>query len=193
MTREGVVGIVIVAFLVWTTWAHPPRLVPDDATEIPKKVELHGVRQAQAADETLDLFDRETGESRGTLYRRSDVMWEPKSPINADRVKWTEHRYIFEFVTDAGPWAAAYLGSGNTSRFQRGLRVSPARIGFGVVSPDIVIGEEAAGVGVSLYPRTDLLSPFWHHVGVGGWYVVPYDRDVDPGVCVGLSLSLVPY
>lgn len=92
---------------------------------------------------------------------------------------------------DLGTIAGYRGGSGVEpgTRFNVGLRYSPVRLAYGVVAPDVVAGNQGAGVGVSIYPPRQL-GRFWRHWGVGVWEIAPYEGG-PIGWCAGLSFSTV--
>lgn len=186
--RVVIVGVLI--FVIWTVLVNPPKTqLPEGTQEAPHRVE-HGLyRDDNAKDEQISLSDRE-GVHLGDLFLRDGRVLEPSEKPNSFATEWTSYRYLLDLSPDVGTWAGVYRGS-RVSRLQYGLRLSPGRLLYRVVSPDLVVGEESAGLGFSLY--TPALGPFWSHTGIGAWYVYPYDRDAKPDVVVGLTLALYPY
>lgn len=127
---------------------------------------------------------------RGMLYgvKPSDPGY-----IDSLHLKFTPDYYLVAPGLDLGTWGGyREAGKGtSTDTFQVGLRVSPARLLFDTVAPDLVISRDTVGAGLSAYPP-ERWSTLLHHVGLGAWYTVPLDgsRDSGPsGWCYGLSFS----
>jgi hypothetical protein len=200
MSKE-VVALVAVGVFFWVVVKNPPTVNgPAGTTEIPTETTLSGIRGANDADSVITLTSRdEKRTSLGRLFVRDDRVFEPDGslePRNLVDAKRERYAYLLQFGIDAGGWGAGYLGSlsddGDTRRVQYGVRFSPARIFYGAVAPDIVAGEESAGIGISVYPITDRCGRFWKHAGLGAWYLFPYDRRDNPAWSFGLSFSTYP-
>jgi hypothetical protein len=73
-----------------------------------------------------------------------------------------------------------------------GLRISPVRVLYGYVSPDVVVARDWAGGGFSFYLTENLVPRQWTRVGLGAWYGYPYRGPATgggPGWAIGLSFS----
>ncbi len=97
------------------------------------------------------------------------------------------HEYLYDPGFDIGTFGG-YAVSGTVPRFQVGLRYSPVRLSWGILAPDVVASQTAAGVGLSVYPPSTYFGRWWDHFGLGGWYVAPYDGS-HGAVVVGLAFS----
>jgi hypothetical protein len=95
--------------------------------------------------------------------------------------KWTVHRYPIDYDTDLGAWAGFRVAStdGNKPEGETGLdiglRYSPIRLGYGVVSPDILISPRQAGLGISVYPPAQTVRYPFNKLGLGLGYLADYD------------------
>lgn len=91
---------------------------------------------------------------------------------------------------DLGAWAGYNTRGSDVrgGRFQAGARYSPVRLLYGIIAPDLVVSEDVAGAGVSVYPPERLVGRYLGHVGVGGWYVAPFAGG-DAGWMFGLTFS----
>ena len=94
--------------------------------------------------------------------------------------KWTRHRYPIDFDTDLGGWSGFRVATADAERpdgevgFDMGLRYSPVRLAYGVISPDILVSPRQAGIGCSFYaPPQSVRYPF-PHLGVGLGYLADY-------------------
>jgi hypothetical protein len=192
---ERIVGIGIAAFVAWTILFNPPTLtLPPGTKEVAHHIATGIMRESNDVDETIKISD-EKGIDLGHLFIRDGRMLEPTSPAEPNKfsTERTEYRYLIDLRSDIGVWSGAFLGSGETNRIQYGLRYSPTRLLYGTVAPDLIVGEEAAGLGISVFPATDRCGRFWLHTGLGAWYVIPYDKDDKPATCLGLSIGLRPF
>lgn len=78
--------------------------------------------------------------------------------------------YWFDLGTDLGVYGGYLLGTKNEKdvrSFDTGIKFSPCRIAFNYLSPDLLIGPQGAGIGLSFYPRPERFGKFWDHAGIG--------------------------
>lgn len=100
--------------------------------------------------------------------------------------EFTPTLYIGRWWLDAGPVAGLSSNGGPTV----GVRVSPARLLYGSISPDGLVTDRAIGIGGSVYAPSRWVGTFWSRVGVGAWYCTPV-RDGGPeGLVVGVCGSI---
>lgn len=103
---------------------------------------------------------------------------------------YTVNRYDTDYRTDLGAWVGFRVGPRTGKRdigVDTGLRYSPVRYLYGVVSPDILASPRQVGVGVSIYPPAQSVAPIFQHTGLGISYLV--DADGGSGWSPYLSLS----
>lgn len=81
--------------------------------------------------------------------------------------------FPYDFGTFAGAAPSARGPQGESSTFQVGLRVSPARFLYGTIAPDLLVTSDHFGVGLSLYPPPDLMGHSWAHWGIGYGHLWP--------------------
>lgn len=69
-----------------------------------------------------------------------------------------------------------------------GLRTSPARLLFGTISPDLLLSNKCAGVGLSFYASPDLFGSAYKHWGLGFGRLWPFSHG-DSYSAIYLSFS----
>lgn len=85
----------------------------------------------------------------------------------------TYHRSLSDIDFDIGAWAAVQPTMKDP--FDLGIRISPGRFLYEWVSPDLLLGAETCGLGVSLYIPRVYVSYKWSKFGVGVGYFISYD------------------
>lgn len=91
--------------------------------------------------------------------------------------KYTVHRYPIDFDHDFGAWAGFRVGKTDTSDtngLDMGIRYSPVRFVYGVVSPDLLVSPRQIGVGASAYLPAQTVNHHFQHFGVGVGYMADY-------------------
>lgn len=113
------------------------------------------------------------------------LLYEPKDQAGAaEGAKWeydyTQHRYAFDYTKDIGAWVGFRVARTTTDNdkgdvgLDVGIRFSPLRVAYGVISPDLLVSPRQAGVGVSFYPLSQSVAPMFQHFGVGVAYMADY-------------------
>ncbi len=126
--------------------------------------EYHWIRKEDEVDGTLTVTHVPSGDEftadlySGNFYQlpgqSKDGTWSPR--VRRDR-------YLVDPGLDIGTYASVTFDGDSDV----GLRVSPARLAFGYLSPDLLISDDFVGVGLSLYPPREHFGNFWSHMGVG--------------------------
>ena len=93
--------------------------------------------------------------------------------------KYTVHRYTIDYGTDLGSWlgfrsSRATATQASDTGLDCGLRLSPVRLVWGVLAPDILWSPNQVGIGASVYAPAQTVAPFWQHVGLGLGYMADY-------------------
>lgn len=95
-------------------------------------------------------------------------------------IEYRVNRYALDYSYDLGAWVGFRVKttSGDNPKgdvgLDAGLRFSPVRLGYGIVSPDLLVSPRQAGVGVSFYPPAATVAPALQHFGVGVGYLADY-------------------
>lgn len=111
--------------------------------------------------ETLQPLPHDNGPGKLTMSPKWDAKVERQVPL-------------LKVELDVGTYAGFIMGASNgVSPFDVGIRVSPCRL-FETFSPDLLIGREAAGFGISAFPPPEIFGHVWSHAGVGLGYVWEY-------------------
>jgi hypothetical protein len=195
MQFDSVITIGVVILIGWVIFSTP--ITMGDAPDGTKKVKTSSNFDIKMdngdADETIKIYDDETGENLGYLFVKNGRVFEPDgTDIEENRFKTERvvNKYLVEFEVDLGVWSGVYIGKDSgIDRIQTGARCSPAKLLYGAVSPDIVFSQETAGIGASFYVPSESIPSFWNKIGAGAWYCVPYDGNSDPDWCIGLTTS----
>lgn len=193
MPKE-LVGFIVIGLAVLTLVSRF-RSPPDKDNFKPSQTSIprfHLYKGSDDVDASLDVFDR-NGQPVGRLAVDNGRLYDPKD--GSIRVVKTPDWYLIKPQWDIGTFAGYRSASSGTESepFTVGLRLSPVRLFYDVVAPDVVIAPDWAGVGASAFLPRDLVGDDLHHLGFGAWYGFPYagashgDRG---GWTLGLSLSI---
>lgn len=192
MTRYLVLGVA--AWFAWTLVAGLLQPAPTIKGKDPvhyEPTEYHLWRAPDDADGRFSLHDRATGKLAAEFPVADGVLHE--DPKQRDAFPWittyTPSEYVGRWRPDAGGWAAVTAAGRSGLNTEAGVRVSPCRLFYGSLAPDVVLSDRTAGVGISLFPPTRWVGQPWDHVGVGAWYLVPLGSG-RPGGALGLSLTI---
>lgn len=71
--------------------------------------------------------------------------------------------------------ARSKTGSDHDDSFVVGLRTSPCRLAFGILSPDLLASRYDVGAGLSVYLPPDILGSAFAHWGIGYAHLWPLD------------------
>jgi hypothetical protein len=153
---------------------------------------LHFWRGKSDADRTLDFKDAH-GRTVARVLERDGVFYDPEgsrfSTVSTDDLYFAKPQYDIGAFSGFRP---ASRGIDELDPFTAGLRFSPIRLCYDVVAPDVVITNDWAGAGASVYLPERFVGSDWKHLGLGAWYGWPYrGREDGPGGwTVGLAFSI---
>lgn len=174
--------LVITAFAAILYFTAARNRAPDKGTQVPLKSSStwDGTRtHDDRPDSTLEVIAPTGDRFNLSIYDNGLYQEREQAESNKDdgwKYKWVKHRYLTDYDIDVGSWVGFKVeGNGETSGIDVGVRYSPVRFAYGVIAPDILISPEQAGVGVSIYPVTQTVSPFFQHTGLGISYLADYD------------------
>jgi hypothetical protein len=188
MVRLAILATVVTLLVVYVTATPPAPVRPDNAKPVETHSSFHVAPAAEDSrvDNTYELKDS-SGRLIGTWFDDGGQLFSSPETAGVYSLSVTTHRYLYDPKLDLGAFAGVGI-SGDSDRFQPGIRVSPVRLAWGTTALDAVATANGAGIGASIYPPPRYFGRWWNHIGVGGWYIVPFDGS-DPGVTVGLSFS----
>jgi hypothetical protein len=168
---EKLIGGAILIVVAATMWFNlTPAATLNGKELIDPKTQFHVVRHGDQVDGTVEVTHVASGDkftadvSSGQFYQ---------TPDQADSDKWSTRvlrdRYLIDPGFDIGTFAGAYMGGSteNHDGMAVGIRYSPVRLLYGTTAPDLLIGQDGAGVGLSLYPPPDYFGHNWSHFGIG--------------------------
>ena len=185
-------GVGLLLLTVATKWRQPP----SKADHTPATTTLpspHLIKGKDDGDASIALFDAHR-QPAGHLLLDDGWVYGPNDGSVYPVI--THHYYAIDATRwDVGAVCAYREGGRGTDggAIAGGLRVSPVRLLWGTVAPDIVVTEDWAGAGASAYLPRQIVGNAASHFGIGAWYGVPYgssDRDGPAGWCFGLSFSI---
>lgn len=188
---EAFAGVALAVIIGASVYCNRPPSSVEGKQSVPTTSVFHLWRSEGEADGTLSVRDP-SGAVVGNYVLRDNGLFEP--PEQAEHgplhVSLARDFYLGDPGVDVGAFESYYRGGGsNTSTFQAGVRVSPARFLYGTISPDLALTPDAIGAGISVYPPPQLVGAHWHHLGIGAWYLAPFDRG-SPGWAVGAAFSI---
>ena len=184
----GLTAIGLIATTFWFSHTPAPSIAGD--VTVPTTTRFHGWRGDKDADGTLQVFDDKNNLAAAFHVRDNRVSEIPTSRDPGEqhyRTNFERDFYLGQTDLDLGAWTG-YSKLDGPRHWQTGVRYSPVRFLYDAVSADLAVSQSAAGAGISLFPPADSLGDFWRHVGVGVWYVAPFDGG-SPGLIFGLSFS----
>ena len=129
-------------------------------------------------DGTLEVFSP-TGASWSTSVYDGGVLYQERAQRDAKdgwTYKYTVKRYASDWRPDPGAWAGirAADDTNGESGIDIGIRYSPVRYFYGVVSPDILVSTHQAGLGISFYTPSQTVHPLLQKFGIGLGYCADY-------------------
>ncbi len=132
-------------------------------------------------DHTVTVTYVPTGDSL-TLYESSGELYQDPPHLKPSNKNWDVHVDrtvpVISQKWDVGTYVGLVMGPsvGSTGpHVDTGVRLSPCRL-FDLLAPDLLIGREAAGVGISAYPPPEVFGHVFQHLGIGCGWVWSYDR-----------------
>jgi hypothetical protein len=181
--------LTLFGFTLWGSRIEAP--TAENTKIVPLKTTLQWDNQnakgERKADYDATFTSKKTGEHLGiSLYDNGREL----RISDEDAPYWTfsGHRYAYGWDKhwDVGAFIAARPDC--PPGYDLGIRVSPARVLYGVLAPDLLVGSRSAGVGVSVYAPADLIPRDYGRFGLGLGYLADYSGD-RAGVAGYLSVS----
>lgn len=187
----GFMVLVGVAFLLVTHSRPAPKIDEAEAADdgIPR---LHVWRGKSDADRSLDFKD-DHNRIVGRVLERDGLFYDPNGSrlhtVNTDDLYLAKPQYDIGAFTGFRPASRGITG---LDPFTAGLRFSPIRLGYDCIAPDLVITNQWAGLGASVFLPERLVGSDWKHLGLGAWYGYPFrgQPDGSGGWTVGASFSI---
>lgn len=171
-----VAALGVLALTIWFASATPARSTNGETT-VPTSTAFHALSRSGEAEGSLRVHAGRELPPGTTLFFdvRRGRLWEPKGQPEARAAAGIEatfqrnrdlldiHESLFD---DWGTYAGGVVSRGGGG-LHVGLRLSPARMLYGVLAPDVMAGEHEVGAGVVVFPPPDLLGSWLSHWGVG--------------------------
>jgi hypothetical protein len=195
MSANTLAGIALIAFIGITLYfnalGQPASTIKDRV--VVHEVEppnLHFYKTDKDGVGKLIIKDRKTGTILGdfAMDERS-VMYTPKDYKGDLEASFLSDYYMIDPGLDLGCFGGiAYTKSDDP--FQVGIRVSPVRLLYGTLAPDVLLTKSYIGLGASVYgPKRYLPYGWMRHIGLGAYYCTPLDKELDPALLLGLTMS----
>ena len=195
MGAQEVVGVGVLALVAWaglSTVRQPPSNIAgkEPIHENPTRL-LFDTQQPGDSEGIITFKDPATGQPLGVYAVGIDgrLYENPLKPNTRLEAEFTPSSHFNSPHFDVGGFGGLGDFAGTARPIQVGVRYSPTRLGFGWVAPDLVASTEAVGAGVSIFPTSRTVGYPWYHLGVGAWYMAPWDGG-RPGLVLGVSSSI---
>ncbi len=161
---------------------------PDKGTQVPLIATANdylGTRYDDSKPDGVLEVHSPTGSAWSVSVYDGGLLYEERAQRDA-KDGWTYNyaakRYLQDFRTDLGAYTGFRVakdqgGNGGDDAgvgVDVGLRYSPVRYLYGVVSPDLLASPYQLGLGVSFYAPSQTVSPFFQHLGLGLGYCADY-------------------
>jgi hypothetical protein len=154
--------------------------LPEKKDQVPLPVNHRTFTGMEVNDDTSSADIQITDLSNGntaSLSLYEDGVYEPKkqSAGSPFKFEYTVHLKPIKIGLDPGWWGGfqSFQGEDRNS-FDMGFRLSPARLLYGVVAPDLLLGTQSAGIGASFYLPTTIGTGIWKKIGIGGAWMAGY-------------------
>jgi hypothetical protein len=185
--HPGLILVVLGVFAAMVYFGSGGR-APDKGTQVAIPVTANDYVGSRNADDkpdgVLEVFSP-TGAAWSTSVYDGGLLYQERTQRDAKdgwTVKYTAKRYFSDYRTDLGAWTGLRVAEDRTHGgttdsevgVDVGLRYSPVRYAYGVISPDLLISPHQAGLGVSFYAPSQTVSPFWQRLGIGLGYFSDY-------------------
>lgn len=190
------VGAVVVIGATFFFAASPLRTIAGNIP-IPTSTKFVFIKPAGGADGTVHFKatkDIPSGTEFDIDLRDNQLSERPEGRKARDTLGFTAETSrvrgfieTYDFPYDFGTWAG-YAPASRDETFQVGLRASPVRLLYGTLAPDLLLSQDHAGIGISLYPPPDLVGHMWSHWGLGYGHLWP-THSSDPSNVFYLSFS----
>jgi len=185
--------LILLSLLGYTLWSNTqPSPSEEGMTIVKQSARLQWDAQTSDGKDKADVYteftSRKSGERLGIgLYDGGRVM--RIRDEDAPLWEYTSNRYTALWDAsywDVGAWVGARPAADPPADI--GIRLSPVRTLYGVLSPDLLIGSRSSGVGASAYVPPGWIPRSWDRFGLGVGYLVDYGGD-GSGWSPYLSLS----
>ncbi len=186
----GAVLLIVVGMTVWLTSA--PTGTLNGKTTVKTVVKPHLIRHGDESDGTLVVTHKPSGD-RFTVDLSDRLLYQDPEQANGDiwGSRLQRDRYLLDPGLDLGCFAGIPISQGRDDAegsLRVGVRVSPARLLYGTVSPDALITQDAYGLGITAFPPPDRFGSEWNHVGLGVGRLWSMDGgDAETLIYVGFS------
>jgi hypothetical protein len=187
---ENIMPLLIIGFLIFTFYynSRPPAKMGDRKIITPTLEAPKLIRDEGVVDGKVKITHVKSGDTLLFDYYDGYFLLPPgqdKLPADEDgepkwKLDYTKPTYWIDPRLEAGAYAG-YLDGNKTgtdiNSFDVGLKLSPCRFFFDSTTADILVSNQAAGLGVSFYPSPLRFGQVWRNVGVGYGRVYTYDDD----------------
>jgi len=173
----------LLGLLGLTLWGNSqPAPAEPDMTVVKQSVRLQWDSQNSDGKDRADVYTEFTSNKSGerlgiALFDGGRELRIRNQDVGLWHYESTRYTFLWDPHWDLGAWAAARPGV--NPGYDLGVRISPARTFYGVLSPDLLIGSRCVGAGVSLYVPPGYIPRSWDRFGLGVGYVFDYSGAQD--------------
>jgi len=171
--------LILLSLLGYTLWCNTePAPVENDMTVVKQKSRLQWDAQNSDGKDRADVYteftSKKSGERLGVaLFDGGRELRIRKEDVGNWDYESARYTFLWDASTiDVGAWVAARPDA--DPPVDIGIRVSPVRAVYGLLSPDLLVGSRSAGVGASVYVPPGWIPRGWDRFGLGLGYLVDY-------------------
>lgn len=180
--------LALLGFTLWGNTQQPPRQADMELVETKATLQWQGRDDDGKAkpDAFYTFTSRKSGERLGLGLYDGRELWIRNEDAELWEYEARRYTFLWDQTWDFGAWVGARPGF--DPGYDLGVRISPVRTLYGVLSPDLLIGSRSAGLGASVYVPPGWIPRSWDRFGLGIGYLFDYSGDYD-GWSPYLSLS----
>lgn len=186
--KQPGVALLLIGVFAMTVWlTSDPVETVRGKEPVATDIKPHLIRKEQEVDGTLVVTHKPSGDRFVADVLDRQLF---QSPEQRDSTVWDAKLDRESYLIDPGIDVGAFIGPsfGSEGRddgevpVEMGLRLSPVRLLYGTVSPDLLVTTDGYGAGVTVFPPPDRFGRIWNNLGLGVGRLWDYDGDGDSTV-----------
>lgn len=174
------IPILLVFGLLFMAVYQGKKPLPNKGDQVPLPVTNRTYYGIEVRDDTpkadIEVTHLVSGDKWGISLYDDGVFQPPKQATNsAFSYTYEKHFKPLAIGLDLGWWGGIRQDRREEDNaLDMGIRIAPAKIAYGVLSPDLLIGTESLGIGCSAYLPKDIGRGVWKKIGIGGAWMAGY-------------------
>ena len=176
-------AILLMVAILGTMWFLGSRAAPspliNGTVAVPSQTHLMFLKTSKDADAVTVVSHYGDTHQLHLLRRHFGAERASPDDLNATDAQghkiWSIEDTEYTALVDPGLDVGGFVGYARWSHgsdshhqsFQSGIRISPVRTFWGVASPDFLLSDEAAGLGISFTVPDTYAGDIWSHAGIG--------------------------